>query len=101
MAASRGDNRAYFERGQAEAILSMYTVLYMAAIRTQIYLTPELRAKLDDAVRRQDKSLAQIVREALDAYLRSEAPDREATLTSTFGSMPDLSIPSRAEWERG
>jgi len=58
----------------------------MAAIRTQIYLTPELRARLDDLVRCEQKSMAQIVREALVA---------------TFGSMPNLAIPSRDEWERG
>lgn len=40
-----------------------------------------------------------MVREAVDAYLASE-PDRQAALDATFGAIPDLAVPSRAEWER-
>ncbi|MGI8827887.1 MAG: hypothetical protein ACR2JC_20110 [Chloroflexota bacterium] len=73
----------------------------MERTRTQIYLTPELRRRLDDAMRRDNKSMAQIVREALDVYIPMEEPDAEEALATTFGSTPSLAIPSREEWERG
>jgi hypothetical protein len=78
----------------------MYIVLYMPATRTQIYLTAEQREKLEGLMEREHKSMAQIIREALDAYLQHELPDPEDALDSTFGAMPDLFIPSRDEWER-
>jgi metal-responsive CopG/Arc/MetJ family transcriptional regulator len=79
----------------------MYTVLYMSATRTQIYLTQEQRNRVDEVMARENKSMAQIIREALDAYLTTSHPDPDEALESTFGSMPDLSVPSREEWERG
>jgi hypothetical protein len=79
----------------------MYAVLYMPATRTQIYLTNEQRARLDEIMRREDKSMAQIIREALDAYLASVHADPEEALSATFGSMPDFEVPSRDEWDRG
>jgi metal-responsive CopG/Arc/MetJ family transcriptional regulator len=79
----------------------MYTMLYMSATRTQIYLTQEQRDRLDELMQREDKSMAQIIREALDAYLTTFHPDPDKALESTFGSMPDLSVPPREEWERG
>lgn len=56
---------------------------------------------LDDRMRREEKSLAQIVRDALGAYLAAERPDPDSALIATFGSMPALSVPLRDEWERG
>lgn len=82
-------------------MLMMYASLYMAATRTQIYLTPELRSRLDEVMQREHKSLAQIVREALERYLDSSAPNAETALASTFGTMPELTVPSRDEWDRG
>jgi hypothetical protein len=79
----------------------LYTVLYMPATRTQIYLTQEQRAMLDDRARREGKSLAELIREAVDSYLVERSQDAEAALNSTFGSMPDARIPSRDEWDRG
>lgn len=79
----------------------LYTLLYMAAIRTQIYLTPELRSRLDDVMLRDHKSLAQVIREALDAYLTTSEADAQSALDATFGSMPHLTVPSRDEWDRG
>ena len=79
----------------------MYAVLYMPSTRTQIYLTGELRAMLDDRAHREGKSMAQLVREALDAYLAGHRPDPAAALDQTFGSIPDLEVPPREEWERG
>lgn len=77
----------------------MYTVLYMASKRTQIYLTDEQRRQIDTIRAREGKSLATVVREALDAHL-AHSGDIEATLDATFGSMPDLEAPGRAEWDR-
>src|ERR1051325_2374993 len=45
--------------------MTVYAVLYMAATRTQIYLTKEQRRALDARMRRDDKSLAQLIREAI------------------------------------
>ena len=87
----------------------LYTLLYMSTVRTQIYLTKEQRRRLDARGKRESKSLAALVREALDAYLVERRPeDIQAVLDATFGSMPDLVVPSRNEvvpsrneWDRG
>jgi predicted transcriptional regulator len=72
----------------------------MAAKRTQIYLTEEQREKLDGLADRHDRSLAELVREAVDMFLGEQAPDPDSTLKATFGSAPDLDVPTRAEWSR-
>ncbi len=72
----------------------------MSATRTQIYLTKEQRAKLDELARREDKSLAQLIREAVDRYLETERPDVEEVLRRTFGAAPDFQVPDRSEWNR-
>jgi predicted DNA-binding protein len=72
----------------------------MAAQRTQIYLTKDQRARIERIRRREGKSLAEVVREALDAYLDERQPDLQAALDATYGAMPNLSIPSREEWDR-
>jgi hypothetical protein len=79
----------------------LYSVLYMPSSRTQIYLTSIQRTKLDEVMRREHKSMAQVIREALDAYFAAEHLDADDVLNSTFGSMPDLSVPTREEWDRG
>lgn len=73
----------------------------MSATRTQIYLTEDQRERLDVLREREGKSLAELVREALDAYLAVAAPDPDEALTATFGSVPHISPPSRGEWDRG
>jgi hypothetical protein len=73
----------------------------MSATRTQIYLTQEQRKKLDARARREDKTLAQLIREAVDHYLENEVGEPESVLTATFGALPDLEVPSRGEWDRG
>jgi hypothetical protein len=78
----------------------LYTVLYMAARRTQIYLTAEQRKALDERRRRERRPLAELVREALDAYLADRSVDPATALNSTFGALPKLEVPSRDEWER-
>jgi hypothetical protein len=78
----------------------LYTVLYMAARRTQIYLTAEQRKRLDERRRRERRTLAELVREAVDAYLADRSVDPGTALDSTFGALPKLEVPSRDEWER-
>jgi predicted DNA-binding protein len=78
----------------------LYTVLYMASTRTQIYLTDDQRRGLDARGRRTGASMARMIREAVDAYLADDRPDAQAALDETFGALPDLQLPSRDEWDR-
>lgn len=68
------------------------------AHRTQIYLTDEQRARIDELASRRDLTMAEVVRRALDAYL-----DLDDDLDATFGVAPKLrdAVPSRDEWARG
>ena len=71
----------------------------MSATRTQIYLTERQRRLLDERQKRERKSLAALVREAIDAYIEPPAPDVEAALEETFGALPGLEVPARREWQ--
>jgi hypothetical protein len=73
----------------------------MSATRTQVYFTEEQRRQLDDRAQREGKTLAQVVREAVDAYIAQEPPKLDVILDETFGSMPELDVPPRDEWDRG
>jgi len=73
----------------------------MASMRTQIYLTKSQRDKLDELGRQEDKSLAELIREAVDLYLERGPVDLHQALNETFGSCPDLEVPDRSEWDRG
>jgi predicted transcriptional regulator len=73
----------------------------MAATRTQIYLTEDQRAALDRIRKRKDLTLAAVVRDAIDDYLSREDVSLAEALDSTFGTMPDLEVPPRDEWDRG
>jgi predicted DNA-binding protein len=66
--------------------------------RTQIYLTDEQRARLDDAAARRRVTMAEVVRQAIDAYLAADDD-----LDATFGTAAGLgaTVPSRDEWTRG
>lgn len=70
------------------------------ATRTQVYFTDEQRRRLDARARLEGKTLAALVREAVDAYVAQEPADLEAALDEAFGSMPDLEVPPRSEWDR-
>jgi hypothetical protein len=72
----------------------------MAARRTQIYLTEDQRKRLDERRRRERRTLAELVRQAVDAYLADRSQDPAAALNSTFGALPKLEVPRRDEWER-
>jgi hypothetical protein len=78
----------------------LYTVLYMASTRTQIYLTDDQRRRLDLRGRQTGAPLARMIREAVDAYLADDRPDTDAALDETFGTLPDFELPSRDEWNR-
>lgn len=73
----------------------------MASTRTQVYLTAEQRARLDQLSKRRDASLAELVREALDEFLARVDPDPRPALDATFASLPNLRVPARADWRRG
>lgn len=74
----------------------LYVVLYMGATRTQIYLTERQRKALDARRRRERKTLAAVVRDAIDAYLGAPATaDSQRILDESFGSIPDFNIPPR------
>lgn len=76
----------------------LYTALYMATTRTQIYLTEEQRERLDELAGRRSVSMATVVRDAIDAYVGEAREDVSVVLDETFGSLPTLKVPSRAEW---
>jgi hypothetical protein len=73
----------------------------MSAIRTQVYFTAEQRERLDALAKRDDKTLAAVVREAVDAYVAGAGPDADAALDVAFGSIPDLEVAGRDGWDRG
>ena len=72
----------------------------MAATRTQIYLTERQRRRLEQRQRREGKSMAAVIREAIDAYLTDPPVDLDRALDETFGTLPELAVASRAEWSK-
>jgi predicted DNA-binding protein len=74
----------------------------MPATRTQVYFTEEQRRRLDALAKREGKTLAAVVRDAVDAHTaRTAAPDLQTALDAAFGAMPELEVPARSEWDRG
>lgn len=73
----------------------------MASTRTQIYLTQEQRDRIEALRRRDGRSLAEVVRAALDSYLDDAQPPADDALDATFGAAPDLIAASRDDWDRG
>jgi hypothetical protein len=61
------------------------------AVRTQIYLTEDQRARLLERGRREGVAVAELIRETVDALLAAD-DDLEAT----FGSAPEMAaqVPS-------
>lgn len=72
----------------------------MSATRTQIYLTEAQRQRIDRVTTAEGIPMAEVIRRALDAYLGDEE-DAVVALSSTFGAVPDASVPSREDWQRG
>ena len=73
----------------------------MPARRTQVYFTEDQRRRLGVLAKREGKTLAEVVREAVDAHVSQEPPALAVVLDETFGSMPDFEMPPRREWDRG
>lgn len=81
----------------------------MAATRTQVYLTDEQRRQIEELRARDGRTLAEVIRAALDEYLEThghEARERERAetqriLDETFGIAPDFPYPDRSDWDRG
>lgn len=72
----------------------------MSATRTQVYLSQEQRDRIDKIAEAEGLTMAEVIRQALDAYLE-EHPDSTSALARTFGSQPDATVPTREEWDRG
>lgn len=86
----------------------LYAVLYMAATRTQVYLTSEQRRQIDDLRASDGRTLAQVIRAALDEYLsthgraaeESRRAETQRVLDETFGIASDFPYPNRDEPDR-
>lgn len=78
----------------------LYTVLYM--VRMQVYLTEAQRTLLSKKAVALGVPVAALIRRAVDRYLGGEptGPDYDEVLQRTFGSMPDLEVPPRSEFDR-
>ena len=50
--------------------------------------------------KRKSRKMAEMVREAVDAYLAGAGADAAAALEATFAKAPQIEIPSRDEWDR-
>jgi hypothetical protein len=71
----------------------------MSATRTQIYLLPSQRRRLDEIAGARGSSLAAVVREAVELYIAQAPVDPTTALESTFGAAPEAQFPSRDDWE--
>src|SRR6202044_1994101 len=72
----------------------LYTALYMStATRTQVYLTAEQRRQIEELRAHDGRTLAEVIRAALDEYLSTHGPDAaeraraktQRVLDETFG----------------
>ena len=72
----------------------------MSMTRTQIYLTQELRARIDERARVEGKTMAEVVRDAVERYV-ADPLDADEALDATFGAVAEVAVPSRDEWDRG
>lgn len=71
----------------------------MSSTRTQVYFTAEQRRRLDARSKREGKTLAELVREAVDAYVTDTNAELNGALESSFGAIPDFEVPPRSEWD--
>ena len=69
-----------------------------SATRTQIYLEPRQRRRLDEIADARNLSLAAVVREAVNLYIEQAPVDPASALDSTFGAAPDAVVPDRGDW---
>ena len=73
----------------------------MSSTRTRVYLTRDQRRQIDGRARRERKTMAEVVRDAVDHYLAGDEATAEEALRTTFGRLPALETPPRDEWSRG
>ena len=79
-----------------------------AATRTQVYLTADQRQQIEELRADDGRTLAEVIRAALDEYLATHAgaaaaarrAERQRALDDTFGAAPDIEVPARTEWDR-
>jgi hypothetical protein len=79
-----------------------------ASTRTQVYLTQEQRDRIEELRAHDGRTLAEVIRTALDEYLATHGraaeearrAELQRVLDETFGSMPDLEYPDRDEPDR-
>jgi hypothetical protein len=86
--------------GGFAVLVMLYTPLYMPSLRTQIYLTAAQRGRLAARTRRTGEPMARLIREAVDAYLADASSELAEVLDATFGALPNLEVPDRAEWSQ-
>jgi Arc/MetJ-type ribon-helix-helix transcriptional regulator len=80
-----------------------------AATRTQVYLTDDQRRQIEELRARDGRTLAEVIRAALDDYLKThgrdarerERAETQRVLDETFGIAPDFPYPDRSDWDRG
>ncbi len=72
----------------------------MSMTRTQVYLPAELRRRVDERADVEGKSMAEVVREALERHLAERDADSQVVLDETYGSVVDAWVPPRDEWDR-
>jgi hypothetical protein len=78
------------------------------ATRTQVYLTAEQRRQIEELRAADGRTLAEVIRTALDEYLathgraaeKKRRAETQRVLDETFGSMPNLEYPDRDEPDR-
>jgi Arc/MetJ-type ribon-helix-helix transcriptional regulator len=81
----------------------------MAATRTQVYLTEDQRREIEELRASDGRTLAEVIRAALDEYLATHGPaakereraETQRVLDETFGIAPDFPYPDRGDWDRG
>ena len=77
----------------------MYRAPQMPLLRTQVYLTAQQSRRLDARRKGEGKTLAGVVRDAIDYYLEKKKPtDLRKGLDATFGVAPEFRAPFRDEW---
>lgn len=70
----------------------------MSATRTQVYLQPHQRQRLDEIARSRGLSLASVIREAVDLYIAKAPVEPTTALERTFGAAPEVQAPERDHW---
>jgi hypothetical protein len=71
--------------------------------RTQIYLDEDQDTKLERRARASGVTKSSLIRAAIASFLMrdGDSGQLQQALAETAGALPDLSVPSRDEWDRG